>query len=102
LGYGGLREANLQDNIIAFLEQQGSIFPKRKAVPITTEPDEEARDSGVIWRTRQDVQRNIDRHTEVRVAFAKAVAWTAAAEAQDLPLTDIQTAKADVAVLYEE
>jgi hypothetical protein len=54
------------------------------------------------WRTREGVKKHIAKHVEARAAYAKAVAWTAAAEAQKLPLAQIEQAHLDTFHLYQE
>jgi hypothetical protein len=82
------------DNVITFPEP--ALFPKRRAIPITNEPEEEDR------RSRECVQRDIDEHKASRDRYAKAVAWLTAAESQNLPPANIEAAREEQVVLYEE
>jgi hypothetical protein len=51
-------------------------------------------------RDREAVLRDIDRHIHARQAYAQAVAWTAAAEAEGLPPADIEAAHQGLAELF--
>jgi hypothetical protein len=47
-------------------------------------------------------QKTIAKHVAARDAYAKSVAWTLAAEAQNLPLVQIEQARLDTFGLYQE
>jgi hypothetical protein len=53
-------------------------------------------------RSREAVQRDIDAHVTARKAYGQAVAWLAAAEAENLPQANIEAARSETQVLYQE
>jgi hypothetical protein len=63
---------------------------------------EEAAPAKSDWRNREGVQKAIREHEEARRAYAKAVAWLAAAEEEGLPMANIEAARKDTAQLYAE
>jgi hypothetical protein len=73
-------------DVIQFL----GISPKRgraSAKPQKDEPEQ------ADWRSRASVKQDIEEHIAAREAFAKAVAWEAAAESQNLPPAQIEEAR---------
>jgi len=90
----------MSNNVITFPEAAG-LVPKRRAVPIANEPEDEAPIKS-DWRSRECVQRGIDEHKACRDRYAKAVAWLAAAEAENLPPANIEAARQEQVVLYGE
>jgi hypothetical protein len=56
----------------------------------------------VGYRDRECVRRAIAEHERARDAYAKAVAWLVAAEAENLPAANIEAARQELAVLYAE
>jgi hypothetical protein len=54
------------------------------------------------WRSPEGVKRQIAKHVAAREAYASAVAWTIAAEAQNLPLANIEQAHLNSFKLYQE
>jgi hypothetical protein len=87
------------DNIITFPEPAG-LFPKR-TIPVSSEPQEET-PSKVHWRTREHIRDDIAVHEAARVAYAKAVAWEAAAESENLPPAQIEEARQRTAEAFNE
>ena len=53
-------------------------------------------------RDREAVLRDIDRHIKARRAYAQAVAWTVAAEAEGLPPANIEAARQGAAEFFAE
>jgi hypothetical protein len=58
------------DNIITFPEP-ASLFPKRRVIPVSSEPQEEA-PSTVHWRTREHIRDDIAEHEAARGWAAKS------------------------------
>ncbi|MBR1157026.1 hypothetical protein [Bradyrhizobium sp. JYMT SZCCT0428] len=55
-----------------------------------------------VQRTRQRVDEDIEAHIAARAAYAKAVAWEAAAESESLPSSRIEEARRRSAEAFEE
>jgi hypothetical protein len=53
-------------------------------------------------RSRSAVQADIDAHVKARKAYGKAVAWEAAAQAEELPAYRIEEARCNTAMAYRE
>jgi hypothetical protein len=53
-------------------------------------------------RSRNDVLEAIEEHKRARKAWTQGVAWTAAAEAGEIPGADVETAIRETAMLFEE
>lgn len=54
------------------------------------------------FRERNDVKRDIDAHIAARETYQRAVAWLAAAEAEGLPVANIEAAREDLVRLHAE
>jgi hypothetical protein len=93
--------------IFKFPEQAG-IFPKSEGrVPIVDESETgpAPRPGSRLYgphRSREAVQRDIDAHIHARKVYGQAVAWLAAAEAENLPQANIEAARSETQVLYQE
>jgi hypothetical protein len=86
----------MSDNIVKFPGGRLSKQPV-PVIPITSEHGE-PRD----WRSRQNVQRDIDEHIAARREYAQAAAWAAQAEAENLPAAVIETAREKAAKAFGE
>jgi hypothetical protein len=74
---------------------------KRVREPVSTSVEEDA-PAKVDWRSRERVLKDIDAHEKARKVYQRAVAWTVAAEAENLPRDQIEEALKDTAAFYEE
>jgi hypothetical protein len=74
----------MSENVITFPEPAGLFSKRGRTVPIESEPQEVV-PAKVDWRSRENVQKDIEEHTSAQDRYAKAVAWVAAAEAENLP-----------------
>ena len=81
-----------------------SLFPKRRPTGDTEMAGADAIVQTVIveHRTRDDVQKDINAHIAARAAWARAEAWLAEADAQELPAGEIEEARAQAAVTFQE
>jgi hypothetical protein len=69
--------------------------------PVSRMPDEKP-PAEADWRSREAVQKDIDAHEKARKVYQQAVAWTVAAEAENLPQAQIEQALQDTAAFYAE
>jgi hypothetical protein len=83
------------DNIVSFPGQRG------RAKSEFSDPQEQASNK-LHWRSRENVQKDIEKHIAAREAFAKAMAWEAAAESQNLPPAQIEAARERSAKAFAE
>jgi hypothetical protein len=83
------------DNIVTF---PGS--SEREPTVAKPEPTGEKRYGSS--RSRAAVQLDIDAHVKARRAYGKAVAWEAAAQAEELPAYRIEEARCLTAMAYRE
>jgi hypothetical protein len=83
------------DNIVTF---PGS--SEREPTVAKPEPTGESRYGSS--RSRAAVQLDIDAHVKARKAYGKAVAWEAAAQAEELPAYRIEEARCLTAMAYRE
>jgi hypothetical protein len=90
--------SNMDSNVVTF---PGQTSKRGRANPLSSEPQEEA-PKKVHWRTREDVEKDIDLHVAARRAHGKAVAWEAAAESENLPQAQIEEARKRTAEAFEE
>ena len=84
----------MENNVVTF---PGS--PNSVKVPPPPSPGEKLFGSS---RSRDAVQRDINEHKAARDRYAKAVAWLAAAESENLPPAKIEAAREEQVVLYQE
>ena len=87
----------MTDNVLTF---PGS-SPARGAANAVAEPSPGETLYGPS-RSRSAVQADIDAHVKARKAYGKAVAWEAAAQAEDLPPYRIEEARCLTAMAYRE
>src|SRR5271169_3568817 len=80
---------SMTDNIVTF---PGNSPEREKTFTFVSEPDG-GELKKVEWRIREHVQRDIDLHIAARKAYGKAVAWEAAAVAENLPPAQIEEAR---------
>jgi hypothetical protein len=90
--------SNMDSNVVTF---PGQTSKRGRANPVSSEPQEES-PKKVHWRTREDVEKDIDLHAAARRAHGKAVAWEAAAESENLPQAQIEEARKRTAEALEE
>lgn len=61
-----------------------------------------AAEQAVEWRSRQDVQSDIDAHIAARKAYSRAVAWQVEAEESKLPAALIEGARNETALAFHD
>ena len=76
-----------------------NLFDRKSHVPTST-PSAPA--STRAFRERNDVKRDIDAHIAARETYQRAVAWLAAAEAEGLPVANIEAAREDLLKFHAE
>jgi hypothetical protein len=71
---------------------------RQSAVEVDDKPED--REPG--YRDRATVKREIDEHIAARKAYQQGVSWIAAAEAENLPVANIEAAREDLRQLHAE
>ena len=73
---------------------------RRRQAAVEVDDKPEDREPG--YRDRATVKREIDQHIAARKAYQQGVSWIAAAEAENLPVANIEAAREDLRQLHAE